>query len=102
MKLTNATWLCATPGAVTFTEPGCRADQDERWSTAEGDLRLVDEAPALSETTHWSSRVTTKFGCKQRHTTASSWESDKETWQFCGFPQVVRYYDNKQGEAWVA
>lgn len=72
MKLTNATRLCAAPGAIAFTEPGRRADQDERWRTAEGDLRLVDEASALSETTHWSSRVTTKLGCKQRHATVSS------------------------------
>lgn len=65
MKLTNATWLRTAPGAVAFTESGRRADQDERWSTAERDLWLVDEAPALSESTHWSSRVTTKLGCKQ-------------------------------------
>lgn len=71
MKLTNATRLFAAPGAVAFAEPGRRADQDERWRTAEGDLRLVDEAPALSKTTHWSSRVTTKLGCKQRHTRKS-------------------------------
>lgn len=63
MKLTDATRLFAAPGAVALAEPGCRADQDERRRTAEGDLRLVDEAPALPETTHWSSRVTTKLGC---------------------------------------
>lgn len=78
MKLTNATRLCAAPGAVAFTEPGCRADQDERRSTAEGNLRLVDEAPTLSETTHWSSRVTTKLGCKRQHATVLSWGNDEE------------------------
>lgn len=65
-KLTNATWLGAAPAAVAFTEPGRRADQDERRGAAEGDLRLVDEASSLPETALWSSRVATKLGCEHR------------------------------------
>ena len=50
IKFTDTARLRATPGAVTFTKSGCRADQNERRGTAEGDLWLVDETPSLSET----------------------------------------------------
>lgn len=73
--LTNAARLRAAPGAVAFAESGRRADQDERRGAAEGDLRLVDEAPPFPETARWSSGVTAKLGCENRPTTGvSSWE----------------------------
>lgn len=70
--LTNAARLRAAPGAVAFAEPGRRADQDERRGAAEGDLRLVDEAPPLPETARRSSGVAAKLGCEHRPTTGVS------------------------------
>lgn len=38
IKLTDAAWLRATPGAIALAQSGRRADQDEGRGAAEGDF----------------------------------------------------------------
>lgn len=67
-EITDTALLGPTPGTITFTKSGCCADQNERWGTSEGHFWLIDETSSLSETTNWSTWVTTKLGCAHRDT----------------------------------
>lgn len=63
IKLTDAAWLRATPGAIALAQSGRRADQDEGRGAAEGHFRLVDETSSLPETADRSSRVAAELCC---------------------------------------
>lgn len=68
IKLTDAAWLRATPGAVALAQSGRCAHQDEGRGAAEGHFRLVDETSSLPETTDRSSRVAAELCCTHTHT----------------------------------